>query len=178
MAAEGLSSSTGAFLGSYDGTSKFFAPQKGKKVTWGNFMVNYYDTELSPDVTAVGGYKDVYLLPKNAPSTTVYYLPQQYIRGAHSYILKAKNDNLLSDEVPYEKLTTALMREGYSGLAPWKAMNYALYIYNSANVAEHHDCEGHFEVDDTGYAHSYPRLVSGRPTEDEVKDWNPLEQNN
>lgn len=168
MAAEGLAPGSGALLGAYaSGSTAFFAPQTGKKPTWGRFMVNYYDTSLSPYTTAVGGVDD-------------NYKPQEYIRGAHSYILKAKNDNLLSDEVPYERLTTPLMIEGYYGLAPWKALNYALWMYNSvgSEVSEAHNCQGHFENNTVGYAHTYPRLVSGPPTAAEVEGWNVLEQNN
>ena len=108
------------------------------------------------------------------------YRPQEYIRGAHSHILKAKNDNLLSDEVDYDKKIKPypLMVEGYYGLAPWKALNYAIYKYNSAVVAEHHDVEGHFVNDDTGYIHRYPELVVGRPTAAQVAGCNVLEQNN
>lgn len=163
MAAEGVTG--GALLGEYaDPNKKFFAPQTNKKLNWGNFMANYYDKTLSPSATAVGGIADA-------------YQAQQYIRGAKSHVLKAKNDNLLSSDVDYETLPTYL-KEGYYGLAPWKALNYAIWKYNSANVAVHHDVEAHFEVDDTGYAHAFPRLVSVKPTAEEVKNWNLLDQNN
>ena len=132
-------------------------------------MANYYDTELSPGTTAVGGVADA-------------YKPQEYIRGAHSYILKAKNDNLLSDEVDYEEKIkpNPLMVEGYYGLAPWKAMNYAIYQYNlvGAQVKDAHNCTGHFVNDNVGYAHTYPKLVSGAPTLPQDENWNVLEQNN
>ena len=168
MAASGLPSGSGALLGSYvNSNDKFFAPQtvlSAKKLTWGRFMVNYYDKELSPGTTAVGGVAD-------------NYLPQEYIRGAHSHILKAKNDNLLTDEVPYEKLTTDQMREGYYGLAPWKALNYAIWKYNSygAQVSEAHNCKAHFVNDNVGYAHTYPRLVPGEPDSDGTGDKGPAD---
>ena len=167
MAAEGIPSGQGALLGSYaEGASAFFAPQTSSKLTWGRFMVNYYDTELSPGTTAVGGVTDA-------------YRPQEYIRGAHSYILKAKNDNLLSDEVNYdEKIKpNALMVEGYYGLAPWKAMNYAIYQYNlvGAQVKDAHNCKAHFVNDNVGYAHSYPRLVPGEPDSDGTGDKGPID---
>ena len=170
MAAEGIPSGQGALLGRYaSGASSFFAPQSSAKLTWGRFMANYYDTELSPGTTAVGGVADA-------------YRPQEYIRGAHSYILKAKNDNLLSDEVDYEEKIkpNPLMVEGYYGLAPWKAMNYAIYQYNlvGAQVKDAHNCTGHFVNDNVGYAHTYPRLVSGAPTLPQDENWNVLEQNN
>lgn len=163
MAAEGVTG--GALLGAYaDQNKKFFAPQTGKKVRWGNFMVNYYDKTLSPNATAVAGIADA-------------YPPQQYIRGMRSNFLMAKNDNLLSIDVEYDKLDS-YQKEGYYGLAPWKALNYAIWVYNSANVTVHHDCESHFVNDDTGFAHTYPWLVNGRPTAEQVKNWNVLEQNN
>ena len=167
MAGEGIPSGSGALLGAYiDPEDPFLAPQTGKKPEWGRFMVNYYDITLSPGTTAVGGVADA-------------YSPQEYIRGAHSYVLKAKNDNLLSDDVPFDKLTSALMQEGFYGLAPWKAMNYAIWRYNQDGlvVSEPHNCQGHYENNDTGYAHSYPVFVSGAPSDD-YKKWNVLEQNN
>ena len=168
MAASGLASGTGALLGSYaSGSQAFFAPQNvesAKKLTWGSFMVNYYDITLSPGTTAVGGVADA-------------YLPQEYIRGTYSYILKAKNDNLLSDEVPYERLTSKEMRRGYYGLAPWKALNYAIWKYNSygSQVSEAHNCKAHFVNDNVGYAHTYPRLVAGEPDSDGTGDKGPAD---
>lgn len=158
MAATGLAHNTGALLGQYAaGSSNFFAPQTGKKVAWGRFMGNYYlmdryDSNAANVVHAVGTITDK-------------YRPQEYIRGALAWVLKQKNDNLLSADVPYEKLTTELMRKGYYGLAPWKAMNYAIYQYNlvGATVKEAHNCKGHFVNDNVGYAHTYPHMVVGEP---------------
>ncbi len=150
VAATGLSSTTGALLGAYaDSSNKFFAPQT--TAVWGRFMVNYYDITLSPGVTAVGGVPDD------------YDLPQQYIRGAESHILKAKNDNILADDVPYALLTSDLMRRGYYGLAPWKAMNYAIYRYNSTTVGSVSPCNAHFVANSEGYDHRYPQLEAGAP---------------
>ncbi len=173
VAATGLTSTTGALLGTYaDSDNKFLAPQT--TAVWGRFMVNYYDISLSPGVTAVGGVADK------------YELPQQYIRGAESHILKAKNDNLLAGDVAYSLLTSDLMRRGYYGLAPWKAMNYAIYKYNSTTVGSVSPCNVHFEANTTGYDHNYPQLVSGAPnsTSDNTgyagnyESLNVLEQNN
>ena len=158
MAATGLPHNTGALLGKYsDGSSQFFAPQTGKKLSWGNFMGNYYlmdrySNTVSEVVHAVGTIEDK-------------YLPQQYIRGALAWVLKAKNDNLLSSDVTFDQLTSPLMRKGYYGLAPWKAMNYALYQYNEVGkqVSEAHNCKGHFVNDDTGYANVFPHMVVGEP---------------
>lgn len=167
MAADGIPSGSGALLGAYADASKpFLAPQTGAKPTWGRFLVNYYDVTLSPGTTAVGGVADA-------------YGPLEYIRGAHSYVLKAKNDNLLPDDVPFDKLSTPEMKEGFYGLAPWKAMNYAIWRYNQdgAVVSEPHNCLGHYVNDETGYAHTYPVFVSGEPDASSAA-WNVLEQNN
>ena len=168
MAAEGLAAGTGALLGNYiNANDKFFAPQTSKKVSWGRFMVNYYDTGLSPGTNAVGSIADA-------------YKPQQYIRGSYSYILKAKNDNFIGDEVDWQKNLTDEMRRGYYGLAPWKALNYAIRQYNKVGdtVGSAQNCYLHFENNSDGYVHRYPELVAGAPTDDMVKDWNVLEQNN
>ncbi len=167
IAADGIPSGSGALLGAYaTGATAFLAPQTGAKPTWGRFLVNYYDITLAPGTTAVGGVADA-------------YGPKEYIRGAHSYVLKAKNDNLLSDDVPFDKLGTPEMKEGFYGLAPWKAMNYAIWRYNQdgAVVAEPHNCLGHYVNDPEGYAHSYPVLVPGAP-DASSEAWNVLEQNN
>ena len=162
MAASGITG--GALLGAYaSGSSSFLAPQTAKKLAWGRFMVNYYDKTLSENTNAVASVADA-------------YRPQEYIRGAQSYVLKAVNDNLLSDEVPYDKLTTELMKEGFYGLAPWKAMNYAIFKYNQSQVGQAHPCNAHFENDPQGYAHKYPYLVSGAPVN--YSAYNVLEQNN
>ncbi len=173
VAATGLTSSTGALLGAYaSGSSAFLAPQTS--LTWGRFMVNYYDITLSPGVTAVGGVADK------------YNIPQQYIRGAESHILKAKNDNLLAGDVTYSLLTSDLMRRGYYGLAPWKAMNYAIYKYNQSTVGKVSPCNVHFVANTVGYDNNYPQLVSGAPNsdsdatgyKDKYESLNVLKQNN
>ena len=156
MAATGLPKNTGALLGKYTNSANpFFAPQGGTKVTWGRFMCNYYlmdhyNSDATDIVHAVGDIADD-------------YRPQEYIRGGLSWVLKAKNDNMLDSKVPYERLTSELMRKGYYGLAPWKVMNYAIYEYNlvGAQVSESHNCKGYFVNDATGYAHVYPHMVAG-----------------
>ncbi len=149
MAASGLSSGTGALLGAYAGGNENLKPQTAKKLVWGNFMVNYYDISLSPNTNAVG-------------TTADDYRPQEYIRGAYTHVLKAKNDNLLADDVPYDKLTD-MMKIGYYGLAPWKAMNYAIYLHNLSTVGEAQPCNGHYVNNTVGYGNTYPELVKGAP---------------
>lgn len=161
MAATGLPHNSGALLGNYaDPSAPFFAPQTATKVEWGRFMANYYLMDR------YGSDSDIYHAVGTIPDV---YRPQEYIRGGLAWVLKAKNDNMLSAEVPYNRLTTELMRKGYYGLAPWKAMNYAIKLYNDvgAEVSEAHNCKAHFVNDNTGYAHTFPRLVAGEPNSTE-----------
>ena len=156
MAASGLPAGTGALLGAYAaGSQAFFAPQSGQRLAWGRFMANYYDVTLSPGTNAVGDRTD-------------NYRPQEYIRGRESWILKAKNDNMISGEVPYDNIPTERMKLGYYGLAPWKAMNYALFEYNIVGglVSESHNCKSHFYNGDTGYTHTYPQRLFGEVNSD------------
>ncbi len=157
MAATGLPHNSGALLGEYSGSNQFFVPQSAKTLSWGRFMANYYlmdrySSNNSQILHAVGNIPDA-------------YRPQEYIRGALAWVLKAKNDNMISGDVPYERLSTELMRKGYYGLAPWKAMNYALYQYNlvGARVSEPHNCKAHYVNNSVGYANTFPELKSGEP---------------
>jgi hypothetical protein len=125
-------------------------------------MCNYYDVEKSPNTNAVGSITDA-------------YQPQQYIRGSKSHILKAKNDYLIDSSVDYSKLSTNMKKEMY-GLAPWKAMNYAIWKYNSSTVGQKYPCNMQYQTSSVGYAHLYPTLVTGAPSVE--SSWNPLIQNN
>lgn len=165
-----------ALLGNYAaGVKPFFAPQDPKaKLEWTNFMCNYYQKTPTQATNAVGAVAD-------------NYRPQEYIRGARQHVLRAKNDNMLDDDTPYDKLKTDTQKENFYGLAPWKAMNYAIYQYNRTEVAttseyksyqESHQCHMMYQVDDIGYAHRYPQLVAcpevdgkpGVPTDQGVKN--------
>ena len=161
-AAAGIPAKTGALLGAYAGTTSFFAPQSKNSVTWGTFMCNYYDIEKSPNTHAVGSITDSYPY-------------QQYIRGSKSHILKAKNDYLIGDNTDYYKLNDNMKAEMY-GLAPWKAMNYAIWKYNSSAVGAKYPCQMHYQSSSVGYTHLYPTLETGAPTVE--SNWNPLIQNN
>lgn len=179
QAAEGIAANTGALLGGYlpySSTSnwRFFDPQISFDFTdmsaklkgtpsWGRFMCNYYDKELSKNTNAVGNIADK-------------YSPLEYIRGRDSYILKAKNDNLLQGEVTFGSLKSVAQRYAYYGLAPWKAMNYAIFRYNQTSAGTTHACTAHYENNSTGYVHKYPELLPGVPTTEQYA--NPLEQNN
>ena len=61
-------------------------------------------------------------------------------------------------------------------LAPWHAMNYAIYWYNE-NRGSKHPCTMHYESNTIGYQHRYPTLTSGKPGS-EATHWNPLQQPN
>lgn len=163
-AAAGIPSGTGALLGSYGAGAKsnFFAPQSKSNLTWGTFMCNYYDTEKSPNTNAVG-------------STADAYMPQQYIRGGKSHILKAKNDYLLGSSEDYSKLNANMKLEIY-GLAPWKVMNYAIAKYNASKLGKDYPCQMQYKASEVGYAHLYPLLINGAPAMDGSA--NPLVQNN
>lgn len=188
QAAYGIPSGSGALLGEYldysspyakpedRSTWRFFNPQisfdynnmsatlKGKP-SWGRFMCNYYDTELSAGTNAIANIQDK-------------YSSLEYIRGRKSYILKAKNDNLLRGEFTFNDLKNVDQRLAYYGLAPWKAMNYAIYRYNLTqnSSTNPHKCSAHYENNSTGYIHRYPVLLPGEPTSDQYA--NPLEQKN
>ena len=179
QAAEGIASNTGALMGEYlpySNTSnwKFLAPQisfdfknmqakvKGTP-SWSRFMCNYYDTQLSPGTNAIANISDL-------------YSPLEYIRGRDSYIMKAKNDNLLAGDVSFGTLTSVSQRLAFYGLAPWKAMNYGIYRYNATSIGSTHTCKAHYENNSTGYVHRYPELFSGVPEESQYA--NPLDQNN
>ena len=164
QAASGIEANTGALLGSYSANAKseFFAPQSKSNLSWGSFMCNYYDVEKSPNTNAVSNITDA-------------YRPQQYIRGSKSHILKAKNDYLIDSSVDYSKLSANMKKEMY-GLAPWKAMNYAIWKYNSSTVGQKYPCNMKYQTSELGYTHLYPTLVTGAPTVE--SSWNPLIQNN
>ena len=163
QAAAGIPEKSGALLGGYaSGAKAFFAPQSKDNLTWGSFMCNYYDVEKSPSTNAVG-------------STADAYLPQQYIRGRKSHILKAKNDYLLGAKDDYDKLTANMKLEIY-GLAPWKAMNYAIAKYNESKTGKAYPCEMQYKASETGYNHLYPVLVNGKPALDDKA--NPLNLKN
>lgn len=181
QAAEGIPSGSAALVGrhlAYTNSSnwKFLTPiydynyDKGGAVkvpSWGRFMCNYFDTQLSPNTWAVG---DLGL------SITKDYSPLEYIRGRESNILKAKNNNSLSGDVSFNALKTKEQRLAYYGLAPWRAMNYGIYRYNLTSASNTHKCKAHYENNSTGYVHRYPELKAGEPTSEQYTST--LEQNN
>lgn len=124
------------------------------KFPWGKVSCNYYDTELSPGSVAFhtpsGNLSDFHRL--------------QYIRGAKTHILCAKNDFLVDSKTDWKKLTQERKDELY-GVAPWRAMNWGIFMYNSTVREEINKCNMHYEPATTvGYAHLYPVLLSDVPT--------------
>lgn len=168
----------GGYLTGVPGAKKnFFSPQISlsaqkrdknfsKKPVWGVFMCNYYNKDshdVSKNAVAVG-------------STADDYSVLEYIRGRQSRILRAVYDNMLSREVMFSTLSNQQIEE-YYGLAPWKAMNYAIYKYNTEGKGRDYPCKVHYEVNENGYDHLYPYLTSGAPT-DACAAWDVLTQNN
>lgn len=168
--------SGGALLGAYANESnKYLAPTVRRmpysnRPTWSRFMCNYYNKDIreaSKDANAIGGITDDY---------SIWY----YIRGCVSRILCAQNDNLLDKNVSLGQLNDDHKVDEFYGLAPWKAMNYAIYRYNTdANYPgkNGHECRAHYQAGSVGYDHKYPQLVGGKPG-DECSAWNVLTQNN
>ena len=128
QASEGITSGTGALIGTNNGTLN-------------NFMYNYFDIELSPGTTAIGGVKDKYEY-------------NQYIRGSKSHILKAVKDYTMSD-ADIAKLKDNLKAEIY-GYAPWKAMNLGIDKYND-KLCSNYPCNMIYSTS-TDYTHRYPTL--------------------
>ena len=62
------------------------------------------------------------------------------------------------------------------GLAPWRAMNYAIAKYNASTIGSKYPCAMKYQSATVGYTHLYPTLETGAPVLDET--CNPLIQNN
>ena len=148
----------GALLGGYAaGAKEFFKPLEKPK--WGGLMCSYYDISRSPQARPVGG-KDY------------TYLPQQYVRGLRTTSMCGLKDFLLERPGHYDHLTPDQKIEFY-GLAPWKAMNAAIYAFNQTALGQLTPCPVQFEMDKV-YTNRYPRLKAGKPTEgiDVLKQYN------
>ena len=68
------------------------------------------------------------------------------------------------------------MKKEMYGLAPWKAMNYAIWKYNQSEIGKKYPCTMKYQASSVGYAHLYPTLITGAPSVE--SSWNPLIQNN
>lgn len=131
QAADGIAEGTGALVGN-------------SVVKFGQFLYNYYDVELSPGTNAVG-------------TTTDKYDYDDYIRGAKSHILKAKNDYMIGADVDISKLSDNMKKEMY-GMAPWRAMNQGIELYNSTAVGKDYPSNLRYYQSSVGYIHRYPIL--------------------
>ena len=71
-----------------------------------------------------------------------------------------------------------MQQEEFYGLAPWKAMNYAIWKYNTDPnyYGKDHPCNIHYEVGTVGYDHTYPQMNSGAPLD--YGKWDVLQQKN
>lgn len=169
-----------ALLGAYasSATTRFFNPQMSSVVRWDDFMCNYFDTQLSPGTIAAPGTQVVPGKPVEN-GKPLSYSPNEYIRGIKTSLLKARQDYFINDKTPYKYLSDA-QRLAFYGLAPYKAMDYAIWRYNTSVIGALHPCSMHYVVDNTGFDNRYPELVSGEPvlTPDQQKDWNVLNLNN
>lgn len=131
QAADGIAEGAGALVGN-------------SGVKFGKFLYNYYDVDLSPGTNAVG-------------TTTDNYDYDDYIRGAKSHILKAKNDYMIGANVDIKKLSANMKKEMY-GMAPWKAMNQGIEVYNGSIVGKEYPCNLRYYQSTVGYTHRYPIL--------------------
>ena len=134
QAADYLDETTGALVGN-------------KSVKWGTQMYNYYDTSLSPKATAVAGVADAYDY-------------DDYVRGSKSYVLKAKFDYMLGNDVDKAKLAKEkpnVLNTIY-GMAPWNAMNQGISEYNKTTVGKKYPCIMKYSMVGDAYTNSYPTL--------------------
>ena len=163
---------------------------------WGNIACNYYDTDLWEGAKAFKlinfkNSNDSYTSPKektvprnvdknsngeyvyNEGAITKYSSlhRKQYIRGVPTDIMCAKTDFLIDAQTKWSSLSPLQRIEIY-GVAPWKAMNYAIYRYNRgiSSSDTNNLCNMHYEVNGTGFNNRYPELKKGTPTEDQYLD--------
>lgn len=132
-----------------------------KEVEWDNFTCNYFDTTLSPSAIAVTGI-------------TENYNRRQYIRGVPTNILCAKNDYLVDLKTDWKNELDAIQRQAYYGVAPWRAMNYAIQQYNKENE-DVNKCSMHYVNNTVGFDYRYPVLVPntdpGNPYQIDDSQW-------
>jgi hypothetical protein len=84
---------------------------------------------------------------------------------------------MIGSGMKYSELTPYMKQEMY-GLAPWRAMNYAIWMYNSSTEGKRYPCSMWYRTSDVGYTHLYPTMYSSTTAPDNVSSWNPLAQNN
>lgn len=160
QAASGI---TGGALCGVNGNNEFVQSQGEftdlNETYWGNFACNYFDITLSPSAVAVTGLT----------GDAAKYNRRQYIRGSSTNILCAKNDNLVDVKAEWKAFTDS-QRAALYGVAPWRAMNYAIKKYNDNNANDLNKCKMHYENNTTGYIHRYPSLLAGYPAAGQYED--------
>lgn len=173
QAASGISG--GALCGVHVGSSTDFVMPQGKftdlkDVYWGNFACNYYDITLSPSAVAVTGATTTWTeKDEKGKDVPIAYNRRQYIRGTSTNILCAKNDNLIDVKAEWKSFQDT-QRAALYGVAPWRAMNYAIKKYNDDANSELNKCQMHYENNTTGYVHRYPTLVPAVPGAGQYED--------
>ena len=65
---------------------------------------------------------------------------------------------MIGDDVDMKKLSENMKKEMY-GLAPWKAMNQGIEMYNSSTIGTKYPCKMIYQTSTTGYTNQYPTLV-------------------
>lgn len=134
-------------------------------VGWTSVACNYYDTELSAGAKAYSFSNSKVLPAVGTDGKEIPFHRIQYIRGVPTHIMCAKNDFLVDNKTEWMKLTPQRRMEVY-GAAPWKAMNFGIFMYNSMVVDEINRCKMHYENEtNTGYSHRYPELKKDEPLE-------------
>lgn len=159
---------------------------------WDNIACNYYDTDLWKGAKAftLQNFKDsngapvaTKTVPRNAKlndigedvfdngAITNYSSihRKQYIRGVPTDIMCAKTDFVIDAKTTWSSLSLLQRTEIY-GVAPWKAMNFAIYQYNSEIANTVYQCKMHYEANSLGFDNRYPSLKSEMPTPDQYLD--------
>lgn len=132
-------------------------------VGWTSVSCNYYDTELSKGAKAYSFNNSKFLPATGNDGKEIPFHRIQYIRGVPTHIMCAKNDYLADNKTEWMKLSLDRRIEIY-GAAPWKAMNFGIFMYNSTVADDINRCKMHYENDsNTGYSHRYPQLKKEEP---------------
>lgn len=134
-------------------------------VGWTNVSCNYYDTELSTGAKAYSFTNSKVLPATGTDGKDIPFHRIQYIRGVPTHVMCAKNDFLVDNKTEWMKLSLQRRMEIY-GAAPWKAMNFGIFMYNSNVADDANRCKMHYvNESNTGYSHRYPELKKEEPLE-------------
>lgn len=136
-------------------------------VGWTSVSCNYYDTELSTGAKAYSFTNDKVLPATGTDGKDIPFHRIQYIRGVPTHIMCAKNNYLADNKTEWMTLSPQRRKEIY-GAAPWRAMNFGIFMYNSTVVDDANRCKMHYENEsNTGYSHRYPLLKKEEPLEEQ-----------